>query len=168
MDPVTPTIILRDIPDIMRAVALRLHRDRARLTLEGANYPPRNDVPSSPWAMVRQSLRIPAIYEKARYGRQEVSVPIDIVVLVTAEQDNQRDAARLDPVISPILDTFDVSRTGGAAIRTLPDLQETDTAKLRQIWNQARVERGPLKWGTQHCHAALIRLDVVFQRTPED
>src|SRR5690606_25763472 len=128
-----------DTPQIMAAIAART---RSIPGIVGASYPADNYVRESPWAMVRQALRIPEIREKARYGAQIVTAPIEIVLLVVSSEDAPRDAARLDPLISPVLDAFDVSLTGGAAIRTLPGLEETEDAKLLQVWNEARVERG--------------------------
>src|SRR5690606_21465589 len=113
---------LTDTPDVMWAIAQRLQEDRTRFGIAGASYPALDHVPESPWAMVRQSLRIPAFYEKARFGKQIVSAPIEVVLLVVSSEENQRDAARLDPLITPVLDAFDVSLTGGAAIKTLPAL----------------------------------------------
>lgn len=147
---------------LMDAIAARL---RDLPGLPGASYPADNQLPASPWIMVRQADE-PTRYEKQRFGAQLVTAYIDVVILVASSRETPRDQARLDGLPEIVLDAFDMSLTGGTAAELVPALVETPGDDLRRLWTEAAVERGTIQWGPQFCYAAIVRLDAQFERRP--
>lgn len=149
-----------DTPDLMAAIASRVATIPG---IAGASYPALNHVPSSPWAMIRQSMTIPTTYEKARLGQQVVLPAIDVVILVKSDEKRPGDAARIDRLIVPVLDLFDANDAGGNVNNVLTALDGT----VDRIWNVANVRRVALMWGESgYCHAAIITMDAKFKRQP--
>lgn len=148
---------------LMAAVADRLNE---MPELAGASYPPLDHVPESPWAMVRQADE-PTTYAKRRFGAQEATVYLDVILLVASSRETPRDQARLDGLPERVLDVFDASLTGGSAAELVPSLVPPPGADLHRLWNEAQVSRLTATWGTQFCYAAIVRLDVTYTRPPE-
>lgn len=151
-----------DVPDLMAALATQIARIPG---LNGrAYYPARVLVEKSPTVMIRQSNEQPTTYEKARLGLQVVRASIDVVILVapTENNDRPRDEAKIDTLISPILDLFDASASGGSVNDRLPGLD----GHVDAVWHTATIKRGVLPWAGTECYAAVITLDSVFKRSP--
>lgn len=146
-----------DTPDLMAAIAQRL----ALITdFAGVSYPARNDIPRSPWVMVKQSDTRPTIYEK-KAARQQVMPFIDVLILVKSQAETPREQAKIDTLISPVLDLFDANAVGGNINRAFPDLPDP----VGRIWLNATVQRQAIDWGTAgFCYAARITLDSAFTR----
>lgn len=150
------------LPLVMAAIADRLGGIPGLVA--GASYPPENHVPASPWIMVRQGDE-PALVEK-RPGRSLVTAYVDVLVLVASSEDTPRDQARLDGIPEVILDAFDASLTGGSAEELVPSLETPSGAVLNRLWTDATISRAVVRWGTQFCYAAVVRLDVQYERRP--
>jgi hypothetical protein len=152
-----------DVPELMAAMATQL----AQLPGIGgrAYYPPPNRIVHSPTIVIRQSNERPTTYEKARAGQQVVLANIDVTILVEKVNDREkpRDEAKIDALISPALDLFDMSDVGGSVNVRLPGLD----GHVDRIWHTATVQRGSVKYGQQECYAAVITMDAKFKRVPE-
>lgn len=153
-----------DTLELMRAIADRIDANKEALKIEGVSYPPINTVPKSPWAMVRTSQAIPSTVEKARLGQQVWLPAIDVVVLVRSDVKRPADAARLDAVLTPLLDLFDASHEGGAMNTLMPGL----SGHVDRVWNTTVHRIAPIEWGEAgYCFALIVTFDAKFRRSPE-
>lgn len=145
-----------DVPDLMRELAVQI----ARIPELGgrAYYPALNQVETSPTVMIRQSNEQPTTYEKARLGQQVVLPRIDVVILVVQIKDNERprDESLIDTLITPILDLFDASASGGSVNDRLPGLK----GHVDRVWHTASIKRGVIDWAGQKCYGAVVTLDL--------
>lgn len=151
-----------DVPDLMTEIAAQIARIPG---IEGrAYYPGPDKLEHSPTIVVRQSNERPTTYSKARLGLQVVTASVEVMVLVEKVEDGEkpRDEAKIDTLIAPILDLFDVSAEGGSVNARLPGL----SGHVDRLWHDATVKRGTMKYGTQDCYAASITLDAMFKRRP--
>ena len=147
---------------LMKAMAAVINSHKASLGLVGVSSPAINNVPKSPWCMVRQSMAMPSLIEKGRAGLQIVRPRIDIVLLVVSDEKRPGDASRLDGLVDPILDLFDANAYGGNVNAAFTGLL---TQSVDRIWQEASVRRLALEWGEAgYCHAAIITLDAQFSR----
>lgn len=153
-----------DTLELMRAIADRIDANKEALKIEGVSYPPINTVPKSPWAMVRTSQAIPSTVEKARLGQQVWLPAIDVVVLVRSDVKRPADAARLDAVLTPLLDLFDASNADGATNTLFPGLD----GHVDRVWDAANIRQLALTWGEAgFCHALIVTFNAKFKRSPE-
>lgn len=153
-----------DTLELMRAIANRIDAHKSALRIEGVSCPPINTVPRSPWAMVRTSATFPTTVEKARLGQQVWLPSIDVVVLVRSDQKRPADAARLDHVLTPLLDLFDMENADPATNTLFPGIG----GHVDRVWNVAQVRQMALDWGEAgFCHALIVTLDAKFRRGAE-
>jgi len=146
-----------DVPDLMAAIATRI---RLVPGIAGVSYPMENRVPHSPWVMVKQSDQRLTVYEK-QAGRQVVHSFIDAIVLVKSQEETPREQTRIDTLVTPILDLFDVNAVGDNINLAFPELP----GPVDRVWLNATVQRYASNWGsTGFCYAARITLDAQFKR----
>lgn len=146
-----------DVPDLGIAYAARI---RLIPDFAGVSYPIRNDVPSSPWVMVKQSDQRPTVYEK-QAARQVVHAFIDVVILVKSQEETPREQTKIDTLIAPVLDLFDANAVGGNINQAFPNLPDP----IDRVWQDATVQRFAVNWGSAgFCYAARITLDSQFKR----
>lgn len=151
--------------DLMKAIAQVIDAKKAAIGLEGVSYPPLNNVPKSPWLMVRQSITGMTQVTKERAGMQVVKPSIDLVALVVADPLKPGEAARLDALQHPLLDLFDANANGGNVNYAFTGALDES---ITRVWNEALVRRGTIKYGESgDCHALIITLDSEFQRKAE-
>lgn len=152
------------IVTIMENVAGRIGR---LPTIGNRSYypaPPR--IGNSPSVIVRQSNDSATLYEKARVGGvQSVTAYLEILVLFETVKKGAKpeDEMKLDPLAEQIIDLFDFREPGSGANKAMPGLQ----VHVNSIFTDAEVRRGQVAYGQQECYAALITMNVKFQRHPE-
>lgn len=154
-----------DLGELMQAIATRIDQRKDVIGLEGVSYPALNTVPRSPWLMVRQSMTAPTAINKERAGQQVVHPGIDLVVLVTSDIKRPGDAARLDPLLHPLLDLFDANANGGNVNNAFAGILDKN---VDRVWTNATSSRVALEWGESgFCHALIITMDAEFKRRAE-
>lgn len=147
---------------LMNAMASVIKAKKTSLGLEGVSSPAINNIPASPWCMIRQSMAMPSFVEKSRAGKQLVMPQIDIVLLVVSDEQRPGDASRLDGLIDPILDLFDANAYGGNVNTAFTGLLDES---IDRVWQSAQIRRMAIEWGEAgYCHAAIITLDAQFAR----
>lgn len=153
------------IVSVMASVAKRVGRLPA---LERRSYyPAPTRVSSNLSVVVRQSNDSASTYSKSRIGGvQSVEVFVEIILLseIVDKQKKPADEMKLDPVIEQIIDLFDFRTPGGSPNKAMPDLD----VHVSQMFSEAQVRRGQITYGQQECYAALITLNVQFQRNPDE
>lgn len=152
-----------DIPDLLTEMATQIARLPA---LNGrAYYPARERVDQSPTVFLRMANDIPTRYTKARAGRQIVYPMIEIMVMVekVLGPSKPQDEAKIDQLIGPILDMFDVTQGTDNINDRLPGLE----GSVDRVWYDATIKRGVINLGVQECYGAIITVDPVFHRIAE-
>ena len=149
------------IEDLLQRLAARLGAVDIP-GVEGVSYPMRVDIPATPWIMLRQSEQFPTRYEFSRLGEQIVYAAVDFIVLVKASSDEQRDQARIDKLIDPILDALDPVPYGVSPA----DLLGLEGHQIDHIRTEAQVTRRPVEWAGTPCYAAYISIDPQYRRKP--
>lgn len=131
--------------------------------IEGVSYPMRADVPVSGWIMLRQSEQFPTSYQTIRLGEQAVNAAVDIIILVKATKDEQRDQAKIDKLIDPVLDAIDPT-----AYEVSPaELLGLQAHQIDHVRTEAQITRRPVEWAGTPCYAAYISIDPQYRRKPK-
>ena len=153
------------MPSIMKSIAKRIGR---LPSIEYRSYYPAPvRIGNSPSVIVRQSNDSATTYSKSRIGGvQNVVAYVEAIVMfeIVEKQKRPGDEMKLDPIAEQIVDLFDFREAGSGPNWEMPDLD----IHVSQIFSEAEVRRGQITYGQQECYAALITLNVQFQRSPED
>ena len=145
-------------------IAMKEWAQRVNITgLVGVSYPPLNHIPQSPWLMLRQARDDSGVFVQRTGAGQRVDVPVEAILLITAQGDQPREEARLDPLVPQVVDTFDP----GAWDMDIADMLGLESSEIEHVFTEARFRREPVQWGQQECFAAYITFDAVIRRTPK-
>lgn len=130
--------------------------------LMGISAPPLNDVPSSPWMMIRPARDLPNRYVRSRARGQMVDFPIEVILLVATNGEQPREEARLDPLIPLVIDAV----TPEACDMDIADILKVNSSEIDHLYTEVVVERRVVEWGAKYCYGAYITFDSVIRRQP--
>ena len=149
------------IPELLIAIRDRLQRvEIAGLDPAAIFYPPIAGVPVSPCVMIRMKRDQSTVVERSRAAGQMISVGVEIIILVAASTNSPRDEARIDPLIAPIIDTFDPDASG----EDIADLLRVNSSEIDHVFTRVPINRLPVDWAGTDCYAAYISFDSVIRR----